>query len=209
MSQKTRQRMNRHRALVSYETAMVGVNLERADMRGMELQGINLTNSNLRGADLSGADLTGAICVKADFSRACLYNTNLTDAIMTSADLSGAYGRGANFTRARLWLAYLRHAQFKNAYFIDADMRGSNWVGSLFLGSKFDGARVEGVQNADKAFYTWWYSPISPNKLSYEPVPGWIRVDQSVLGNISVRENAAREQVEAYVKKGWVKKRDE
>src|SRR3990170_299117 len=44
---------------------LVGTNLERADLRSMDLRGVNFTNSNLRGADLSHADCRGAIFVKA------------------------------------------------------------------------------------------------------------------------------------------------
>jgi uncharacterized protein YjbI with pentapeptide repeats len=152
--------------------------------------------------------LRGAICIKTDFSRASLQRVRFDGANLTNADLTGSYGRGANFSNARMWLCYLRTAQYKNAYFIDADMRGADFVGTLFLGSRFDGANLAGVRNAHLAFYSWWYSPISPNKLSYEPIPGWTRIDQSVMGDVTVRENAAREQVEMFIKKGWVKKRD-
>jgi hypothetical protein len=147
--------------------------------------------------------LRGAICIKTDFSRASLQRVRFDGANLTNADLTGSYGRGANFSNARMWLCYLR-----TAYFIDADMRGADFVGTLFLGSRFDGANLAGVRNAHLAFYSWWYSPISPNKLSYEPIPGWTRIDQSVMGDVTVRENAAREQVEMFIKKGWVKKRD-
>jgi len=60
---------------------LAGTNLERADLRYMDLRGVNFTNSNLRGADLSHADCRGTIFVKADLSRACLYNTNCEDAL--------------------------------------------------------------------------------------------------------------------------------
>src|SRR3972149_4864857 len=51
---------------------LVGATLERADLRGKNLDNVNLTGASLRGCDLSGSSLRGAILVGADLSRACL-----------------------------------------------------------------------------------------------------------------------------------------
>lgn len=186
------------RAKAAYNAMMVGANLERADMRGCDLRGINLSNANLRGADLARADLRGAILIKADLSRANLQLADLQNADMSCADLTGAYCRRTNFSYARMWLVYLRRGTFKNAFFLGADMRGADLAGAECLGARFDDAITEGLRNADMATYTWWYNPIGGQKVSLKPIPGWTRMDESVMGGTTVRENSAREKVEQY-----------
>ena len=196
------------RAEVVYNSTLVGANLERADMRGVDLRGANLTNANLRGADLSRADFRGAILIKADLSRANLQLTNFEGADLTSADLTGSYGRRTNFSHARMWLVYLRRATMKNALFLCTDLRGADFVGTEFLGARFDGANIDRVKNADMAVYCWWWNPLGMQKISYKPIPGWKRMDESVLGGQTVQENASREQLERHNKRGWVKGED-
>ena len=188
---------------IAYRSSLVGANLERADLRGLDLRGINLTSANLRGADLSGANLSRATLIRADLSRANLHKTNFTEADMTGCDLTGTYGRGAIFYKTNLTLAYIRYAQYKNAFFIECDLSGADFLNSLFLGAKFDGSETEGIKNAERAIYTWWWSPLKTGKISYEPIPGWLQLDESVTGLETVRENASRERVEDAVQKGW------
>jgi uncharacterized protein YjbI with pentapeptide repeats len=81
--------------------------LERADLRGADLNGANLSEANLiganlRGANLSVADLIGAILGGANLSKADLSGANLRRAC-----LNGAYLAAANLSEANL-----RHAKF-------------------------------------------------------------------------------------------------
>ena len=188
---------------LAYKCTLVGMNLERADLRGVDLRGANLTNANLRGADLSGANLSHATLIKADLSRANLQKANFTGADMTSCDMTMTYGRGAIFYKTKLCMAYLRYAQYKNAFFIECDFTGADFLNSLFLGTRFDGSDADGVKNADRAIYTWWWSPLKTGKISYDPLPGWVQLNESVTGLETVRENSARERVEDAVKKSW------
>ena len=197
--------MNELRAQIVYDSSLVGANLERADLRSADLRGINLTNANLRGADLSYADLSGGTLIKADLSRANLTQAKFHDCNMTNADLTMSYGRGTQFIRTKMWIAYIRRMTHKNCYYIDCDLRGADLLGSEFLGTKFDGSRTEGIKNADLAHYVWWYYPMGGQKVSHRPIPGWVLLDESVTGGISVQENAAREQVEEMVREGWRK----
>ena len=64
------------------------------------------------------------------------------------------------------------------------------------------------IKNADLAFYSWWYNPHGSPKMTLKPIPGWIRMDESVLGGTTVRENAAREKVELYNERSWEKGED-
>lgn len=186
-----------------YNTSLVGAQLERADLRGFDLRGMNLTGANMRAADLSGANLSGAVLVKADLSRACVYQTKFEGANLSTADLTGAYGRAMNVRGARCWATYFRYGQFKNAIFADADLTGADFVNSLLLGARFDNAILKNVRNMDRAIFTWWIDPSNAGRISFDPIPGWKRLDESVLGGISVQENSVRERVENVVRKGW------
>jgi len=192
-----------HRLEAALAFALVGANLERADLRGLNLSGANLTNANLRGADLTGANLSGAILLKADLSRANVQRCDFSGADLSAADLTMCYARVANFCGARMWNTYMRYGIFKNAYFVGADMRGADFVNSMFLGAKFDDANIWGIQNAERAIFTWWISPYGSGKISYSPIPGWIRMDRSNTGSISVQENASRERTESVVESGY------
>src|SRR3989304_8778112 len=55
---------------LALEAGLVGVQLERVDLRGRNLSGANLTNANLRMADLTDAHLRGITAVHTDFSGA-------------------------------------------------------------------------------------------------------------------------------------------
>jgi len=200
---------NELRAKTVYDATLGGANLERMDLRGVDLRGVNLTNANLRGADLSRADLRGAILIKTDLSRSNIQLVDFEEANLTQADLTGCYGRGANFSYARMWLVYLRRATMKNAFFVGTELQGADFVGTEFLGARFDGAKIDNVKNADMATYSWWYNPFGTQKMSYKPIPGWRRMDESVMGGTTVGENAAREKVELSNTRPWVKGEDE
>lgn len=77
------------------------LDLEFADLTGVNLSGAdfylaNLTNAGLRGADLTGATLRSSILADADFSGA-----NLTNATLIGGDF-----RNADFTEANVAMAF-------------------------------------------------------------------------------------------------------
>ena len=154
---------------------LVGTNLERADLRSMDLRGVNFTNSNLRGADLSHADCRGAIYVKADLSRACLYNTNCEDADFSNADLTMSYLRATNFNHATMWWASLRRVTAKSAFFLGADMTGVDMAYGFFLGSRFGPplCKADQMRNVDKAVFHWYWNP-KGGIPSYDPKEGYV-----------------------------------
>ncbi len=179
--------------------------MERFDLRGVDLRGANFTNTNLRGADLAYADLRHAIFIKADLSRANLHMADLSYADLTDADLTMSYGRVVKFYKARLWATKMRRVTYKGALFIEADLTGADFVGAELLGSKFDGAILDGIKNTDRATFRWWVSPygLGPSKIMYDPMPGYVLMEESATKGFSIRENAAREKVEHLVQKGW------
>jgi hypothetical protein len=116
-----------------------------------------------------------------------------------------SYGRVTKFYRTRMWAAKIRRVTYKGALFIESDLTGADFVGSEFLGSKFNGAILDGVKNADRAVFRWWVSPygLGPSKIMYDPMPGYVLMEESATKGWSRRENAAREKVEHLVQKGW------
>jgi uncharacterized protein YjbI with pentapeptide repeats len=174
---------------------MIGHDLEQADLSGMDLSGACLANSNLRSAKCIETNFTGADLRKADLSGAVLRLANFTDADLSGADMSMSYAKAALFLRTRMWNTIVRHGIWKNALIIDADCTGMDVVGSLLMGARWDGTKTLDMRNTDKAFYQWWMSPWG-GPPSYDPIPGWTLLDESVAGGMSFRENAAREQIE-------------
>ena len=121
---------------------------------------------------------------------------DFTDADMTGVDLSMAYAKGALFRRTKLCAAILRRTVAKNAFFISADMTLCDVAFAEFLGARFDGTTTERIRNADRAVYIWYLNPHG-GPASFDPIPGWPRMDESALGTLTFRENAARERLEA------------
>lgn len=170
---------------------MVGSNFDRADLRKKNLAGLNFTDATFRGADLSHADLRGAKLIQADLSRACLHMADLTGADLSGADLTGAYLKAANFTDATIWFASLRRVTAKNCLFIGTDLTGADFFQAELMGARFNGADMTMVRNFTKANFAWYMSP-KGGPPSYDPLPGWYKMDASALGDISLRENAHR-----------------
>lgn len=170
----------------------VGANMERFDLRDRDLRGINFTDANLRGADLSNADCRGAIFIRADLSRTCWHGADCESADLSLADMSMSYLKGVNFSKARFWSTTMRRCYAKNAIFFDADMRLANVAFTDFLGSRFNGANTDLVKNAETATFYWYIDKDWRGQVHYEPGPGLRRVDESVLGGMSLGENAGR-----------------
>lgn len=185
-----------------YNSALVGANLERVDLRGMDLRGANFTNANLRAADLSYADLSHTTFIKADLSRANIHRANFSYADMTDVDFTSSYGRATIFYKTRLWAAKFRRVTYKNCFFFYSDLTEADFVGAELLGSKFDYAILNGVKNTDRAIFQWWIAPygLGPSKVNYDPVPGYKLLDESVTKGWTRRENTAREKVEHFVR---------
>jgi len=173
---------------VAYKCSLIGANLERADLRGKKLRGINLSAANMRGADLSYCDLRDATILGADFSRTCLYHTDLSGADVSGSDFSMSYGKAVKFYKTIAHACIFKNVIYKNALFIDTDLRKSDFFHAELLGSRFNGALFDRVRNMHTAQFEWWMSPWGGPQ-SYEPRPGWLKIDESLMGSISLQEN--------------------
>jgi uncharacterized protein YjbI with pentapeptide repeats len=104
--------ITKDRAIVNLEGAdLSGVDLRRANLTDADLHGINLTEADLSGSDLRGANLRGA---------------NLRAAYLRATDIMGANLSAANLREANLRAAYLRTADLSLADLTGADLREAN-----------------------------------------------------------------------------------
>ena len=115
-------------------------NLDRADLRGVDLNHANLSGASfvradLYGADLSEANLENAILLGAKLREADLRHTNLKHADLNFADL-----RGASIMTANLELAELRSANLEWTDFSGANLKGANLNDSELHGAMLDSA---------------------------------------------------------------------
>jgi hypothetical protein len=99
--------------------------------------------------------------------------------------------KSANFTDARIWFASLRRVTAKNVLFIRTDLTGSDFFQAELLGAKFYKPKLTMTRNLTKANFYWWMSPTG-GPPSYDPLPGWVKMTESALGDITRRENAHR-----------------
>jgi uncharacterized protein YjbI with pentapeptide repeats len=172
-------RVTRHHVeeLIAAVDTAAEVNLERANMRGIDLsdldlsgirlagaqlqsarlistilQGAALCDANLEGADLHGAILTDARLERADLSGAHLDGASLQAAYLTGAHLAharldGARLRGAHFENTTLWGASLHAVELDGCHFEGADLHDADLFGAFFAGST--------LADADLALTRW------------------------------------------------------
>ena len=115
-------------------------NLDRTDLRCVDLNHANLSGASLIRADLCGADLSeanleNAILMGAKLREADLRITNLKRADLRYADL-----RGASLMAANLELAELGNANLEWTDFSEADLNGANLIDTELYGARLDTA---------------------------------------------------------------------
>lgn len=109
------------------------VELDRADLSGIELGAAYMAGPNLKGAYLARADLGFAELHEADLSEATLNDANLRGAVLTKAnlqecqllkaDLSGADLSGADLSNANLYRATVTEEQLGRAKTLEGATR--------------------------------------------------------------------------------------
>jgi uncharacterized protein YjbI with pentapeptide repeats len=114
--------------------------LDKADLRGVDLQ-----EADLSGADLSEADLSGTNLCGANLSPADLNGADLRGAMLTGANLRGATLRKADLYEANLSKVDLRNADLQEATFQAADLSGANLCEADLSGTNLYGANLSGA----------------------------------------------------------------
>jgi uncharacterized protein YjbI with pentapeptide repeats len=116
-------------------TALAGVRLIEADLRGAHLQSANLQEAYLRDVNLQEANLQGANLHGTDMWFANLRGADLRNAELEFADLNGA-----DLRNAKLEGANLQHANLQ-----DVNLKGANLQGANLDNAKLHGAKLEGA----------------------------------------------------------------
>ncbi len=117
---------------------LVGVKLERKNLKNADLRRRDLSKANLYKADLSGANLEGAKLRRADLAGAVLSGANLKDTDLRDAFLDGADLSNANLENANLEGARIRKANLKGTDLKKAKLSGANITGSNIEDAKTD-----------------------------------------------------------------------
>jgi uncharacterized protein YjbI with pentapeptide repeats len=104
-------------------------NLQGADLFEANLESANLSEATLQGANLYLADLRGADVQRASLQRALLKEANLQEANLHGANLHGANLQGADLRGADLRRTNLREANLHGANLHSADLQGADLQG--------------------------------------------------------------------------------
>ena len=174
--------------------ALIGGQLEDANLKGYSLRGVDFTNANLRGVNFERADLTGANFKRADLSRSNLYLADCTGANFSGSDMSMSYARGTLFRDCDMSYAMLRRVTYKNCFFINCNLEEMDVAGALLVGSRFDGCNTLNMRNVDGphgAVFAWYCRP-GGGRIRYEPHSGYLAYTASSTGTLSIQENCAR-----------------
>jgi len=125
---------------------LVGVDVSRAF-----LQGVQLPQAHLLRSDFSAADVRSS-----NFHSADLTDSELGAANFRESSLHGASLQGAHLDEADLWGADLSAADLSDTSLVDVDLRNADLNGIRWQRiSNVRGANIYGVRNAPAGFVAW------------------------------------------------------
>lgn len=117
------------------------LDLENANLAGIDLSGAHLVGARLRNANLAGANLTKANLALAMLREAILDRAHLDYADLTMADLMGA-----NLIDTELYCVNLHGANLSRANLEGADLTMANLVFTKVSGTKLNGTVFRGTE---------------------------------------------------------------
>jgi uncharacterized protein YjbI with pentapeptide repeats len=168
-------------AYASGQRQFSGIQLPKADLRGMNLSGVDFTGADLSGADLreanleranfQGANLQSANLSKANGKKASFEGANLKKAYLTlaelrevnlmRADLEKAYCNQANMDKALLDNANLQDCFFIGTSLKEASLKRANLGGAWVAGADLERANLAGAFYNDRTRFDEDFNPIS------------------------------------------------
>jgi uncharacterized protein YjbI with pentapeptide repeats len=145
--------------LVSTPVTKPVINLEGADLRGVDLVKASLSPSDGYGVllegDLRGARFEHAVLNQTYFESADLRGASFNDASVQSSSLYATDLRGASFAGAQVYSSFLDSADLRGASFKEADVRetilggtklqAASFKGASFVKTGLDDANLEGA----------------------------------------------------------------
>lgn len=148
------------------------LNLDNADLRGMDLSGVNFYKASLNGTNFSGATLretifreaelkranfSGAYLKCADFADANVCETVFENAEIAGADFTGAKLNWADFKNANCESTNFAGTNLSHARFVNANCRHA-WFEDAKGCANFKDADIAGVilTSAMETFYGGW-----------------------------------------------------
>jgi uncharacterized protein YjbI with pentapeptide repeats len=155
-----------------YEAGLLHKQNPVVDLDGADLSGIDLRNNNISGSgafltDVSGnqpiggkvesskaANLSGAILSDANLEGALLMDTDLSNTDLSDAHLSGASLWHTDLYNANLTDADLSNAGLWNAWLRYADLSGADLSGADLSGANLSGANLSGADLSDSGGIT-------------------------------------------------------
>jgi uncharacterized protein YjbI with pentapeptide repeats len=122
-----------------------------ADLSGTHLNRATLTGVNLDRANLVGVQMNLAQAFQASFIGVDAKGAQFTQAQLAQTNFEGAKLHGANFSEADLRGSHLQDAQLTGTNLSGADLRGSNLQGAFIVGvgTMLDGAQLTGATWTD------------------------------------------------------------
>jgi uncharacterized protein YjbI with pentapeptide repeats len=110
-----------------YESNLRGKELRQGSEEGQVIEAIvDLQDADLHGVNLRDAYLKGADLIKTNLSGANLYGTYLADAGLLEANMAGANLCDADLSGADMFRAILSYANLIGAFVPDADLQNSD-----------------------------------------------------------------------------------
>ena len=170
--------------------ALVGQNFDCVKMPGLDLSGIDLHNCSFRGADLTDCKFNGAKLLRCDFSRADLTWVDFTGATLSNSDFTGSHARGMVMVRTKVINGIIRRVTWKQSIFAYADLNGCELLQNDFLGSRwYKCVGLDNTRYAKTSIFCWYRKPTADVPPVYEPEPGYVKIESSATGGLSVPEN--------------------
>ena len=134
------------------ECELPHVSLQEKNLSTVNFKGANLYGSSWRGSTLTDADFTFANLEYADFQYASLggakfVGANLMGADFTKADLENTVFENSDLTGASFKDAFLEGARFEDVDMRWADLGESRLDNAMMIGTRLDGANIDGVHD--------------------------------------------------------------
>lgn len=122
-----------------------GINLEKEDLKKIQLHYAHLEGSNLGEANLSNAELLGASMQEADLTFTILYKAGLNEVNLTNANMFYADLKEASLNNSTLDFACLDHANLQKSQLRAASLRETDLKDAELQNASLSNVHAEGA----------------------------------------------------------------